>query len=534
VTTLLAETEVLVVGAGPVGLALTHELRHWRVRSITVDERPQRDGHPRAKLVNLRTMAILRRLGLAGIARDAAPLPADFPADVHYLTALTQPPLRTVRGAFHTAPGRDPRFPEPALRLPQPQFEAALERRLSIAGRPWRGWRLESAQEHRDHVTAGLQHTDGRRAEIRARYLIGADGARSSVREVIGARLTGASGVAHSLGAVFAAPELAAAIPAGPAVHYWVLNADLPATPGFGPLDGAGTWFFQAMGVDAGTPATRENAARIISISIGADVPFAVLDVAPWQVHDLQADTYGMGRAYIVGDAAHLHPPTGGFGMNMGIADAHDIAWKIAAVLARWGGTELIASYETERRPIHRRTMDEAMRNFRAVDLRRAPGFDGAGAAVAALDAPGPRYFDSLGLQLGYSYAGSPLISVSSCDAPDGAGEAAPAAAGWVPSAAPGRLLPHVWMRDGSALQDSLGPWFTVLSYGRSDPEPVASAAATLGVPVRVVSYVDSTIRELVGRDLVLVRPDQHVAWRGDRASRPDEVMKAAVGRYAS
>ncbi|MEV0135596.1 FAD-dependent monooxygenase [Dactylosporangium sp. NPDC050688] len=523
--------DVLVIGAGPTGLALGYDLLGRGVDTLVVDLMTHRASHPKAKFVNLRSMALLRRWGLAERLRAAAPIPPDHPSDVHYVTALTGEVIASVPDAFPTGDRAGAAHPEPALRIPQPVFEDVLEAALRARSGerlPVLGWRMELLRQHRDWVEATLVEVGtGRTRRVRARYVVGADGGRSTVRASIDAVMIGRPALARSVGAVFRAPTLSERLTAGPGVHYWVVDDNLPTTPGFGPLDLRGMWFFQAMGVPEGFPADAETAAAIIRTAIGDDLPFEVIDVAPWTVHHLQADRYRRSRVFLAGDAAHLHPPTGGFGMNMGLADAVDLSWKLAAVLGGWGGPGLLGSYELERRPVHSRTMEQSVRNFGAVDLRTPVGGDPVqwrrqlGERLAG---PSPRYFDSVALQVGYHYEGSPLVS------PEPAASSAVDTAAYLPSAAPGHLLPHAWLADRSSTLDMLGEGFTLLTYHDATTGPVRQAAEARQIPMRVAAYHDKAVRALLGRDLVLVRPDQHVAWRGDDITLAVAALDTATG----
>ncbi|HEX6870463.1 MAG TPA: FAD-dependent monooxygenase [Micromonosporaceae bacterium] len=522
--------DVLIVGAGPTGLAVGHVLGRYGVRALIIEQSQARAAHPKAKFINLRSMAILRRWAVADRLAAAAPLPPDFPSDVHYVTSLTGEVLESVPAAFPTVRRPDDPYPVPALRIPQPVYERVLEEALSehetVTLR--RGQRLDGLRLSARGVAAEVSDVaTGAKSSIEARYLVGADGGRSTVRTLIDATMTGDAAIAHSLGAVFRSPVLLDRVCIGPAVHYWVVNADLPATPGFGPLDQHGTWFFQAMGVPKDLPATTAQAESIVRTALGAPVPFLVDDVAPWTVHHLQADRYQRGRAFLVGDAAHLHPPTGGFGLNMGLADAVDLGWKIAASVAGWAGPELLASYELERRPVHRATMAEAVRNFHNVDLRGVfgPAEDPRTRhrkLAEALRAGGPRYHDSVLTQLGYAYDHSTLVTPEPADKRP--------SMDYQPCAAPGYLLPHAWLEPTRSTLDLLGDEFTLLSFGHGDTSAFVDTARAARIPVRVVRYADELVRDLLGRDLVLVRPDQHVAWRGDRIEAAGPALLRATG----
>jgi hypothetical protein len=267
-----------------------------------------------------------------------------------------------------------------------------------------------------------------------------------------------------------------------------------------------------------------------------------VIANGPWLAERRIASRYRQGRAFLLGDAAHLHPPTGGYGMNMGIGDAVDLGWKLAAVLRGWGGETLLESYELERRPIHRRVIDEAAANYAASPTAYRPPElerDGPDADAvrrnlgATIRAEKSREWASIGVQLGYRYDSSPIIVADGTEpTPDEVGE-------YVPTARPGHLAPHAWIDERRCVYDLLGREFTLLELGGSGAgaRAFASAAEACGVPLSVVTPDRTWLRDLYGADLVLVRPDQHVAWRGDdfeHAAAVVDVVRGAAGRRSS
>jgi hypothetical protein len=251
------------------------------------------------------------------------------------------------------------------------------------------------------------------------------------------------------------------------------------------------------------------------------DLEIEIVGTDLWVAHRLVADRYSRGRVFLGGDACHLHPPFGGFGMNMGIGDAVDLGWKLAATLRGWGGPELLASYELERRPVHERTIGEAVANYSTVGnqlVRPAleePGFAGdatrseVGNIILATKV---HEFKSLGLVLGSRYRDSPVII------PDGTEPPADHSMVYVPSAYPGCLAPHHWLADGSSLYDHFGQGFTLLVTDGDPPaaRDLAEYAAARGVPLKVVAPADARLRARYEARFALIRPDQHVAWRGD------------------
>jgi 2-polyprenyl-6-methoxyphenol hydroxylase-like FAD-dependent oxidoreductase len=513
-------TEVLVVGGGPVGLALAVELGLRGIEVVVLERDARHSPQPRAKTTNVRSMEHMRRWGIADRLRAAAPLPADYPTDVVFRTRLFGHDLALFENAFFGARGvRDDRFAEGAQWVPQYKVEAALRARAAelptVTLRL--GTRLESLAQDADGVTAEAIGPEGA-LEFRAAYAIGADGARSTVRTTIGARMEGQHAYAQHLNMVFRAPALREVMRDRPAIMYWLVNPDCPAV--VGPMDDGDVWFFMsALPAGAAVPDEAGLRARLRH-AIGRDVAPEILVTDPWSAHSLIADRYREGRILLAGDACHLHPPFGGYGMNLGLGDAVDLGWKLAAVLRGWGGAALLDSYEAERRPVHRRVVEEAVANHALLprDLARpaledaGPAGDAVRAEVGALITAGKeREFRTLGVVLGSNYAGSPIV------VPDGTAPPEEHPTRFEPSGHPGWRAPHLWLADGASLFDHFGAGFCLLATAPgAETSPMEQAARAAGVPLRVLAPEDARLPALYGARMALIRPDQHVAWRGD------------------
>jgi 2-polyprenyl-6-methoxyphenol hydroxylase-like FAD-dependent oxidoreductase len=500
-------TQVAVVGGGPAGLAAAIELGRHGVRCVVVEPRTRIDAdRPRAKTTSCRSMELMRRWGIADRLRAAAPMPPGWSRDVLFTTNLLGAEISRFTDVFGLQARERGDACEDGLQVPQPVVERVLR---EVAGELPTvdlriGVRAERVVADVDGVTV---HLSGPPGVVRADYVIGADGSTGVCRSAVGASYQGSSGEIPNISVVFEAPGLFGRLKLDAAVQYWVINRT--ASGLMGRLDGGDRWWAIIQQVDV---REREiDAVALVRALIGpagADLAVDVVSIDPWVARMLLADTYRRDRIFLVGDAAHLNPPWGGHGFNTAIGDAVNLGWKLAAVLAGWGGPGLLDSYEPERRPVAALTIADAA----AQQALLAPSFvsDGLAAGAAERVAVARKLrrkeaeFHSEGLVLGYHYAGSPIVLDDGSAVPDHD------PVHYHRSGRPGMRLPHALLPDGRPLFDRLGRGLTVLAS--QDAPFFGAAAAARGVPLDVVevpAYV------LVPAALVLVRPDQHVAWRG-------------------
>jgi len=502
------ETPVVIVGGGPVGLAVAMELAHHGVRSTVIEPRTSVSPlRPRAKTTSARTMELFRRWSFAAEVRRRAPIPVAWSSDIVFCTSATGREITRFSNVLGLDLAAGELAAEPGQQVGQPVVEQAM--RDAIARSPavttLYGYRAVKVEERFDGVRVETRDDEGTPLAIRAQYAVGADGPRSLVRAAIGAAYEGADSGRPNLSVVFRSAQLGQLL-SGRALHRWVLN---PAAPGvIGPLDLHDLWW----AIATGRPDDDSGAdpAYLVRTLAGRPVDVEVLGTDPWQARALLASTYRRGPLFIAGDAAHQNPPWGGHGFNTGVGDAVNLGWKLAAVISGWAPPGLLDSYEAERRPIAQQTIDIAARNTRVLPtdlsnpalLGSDEEFEAARpAAAAAIEAAKQSEFYCLGLVLGYGYG--PDAAAQTTDGSD-----------YRPVAAAGNRLPHAWLRPGDSLFDRLGPGLTLLG----DPElgaPLAATAARSGIPLTLLDLDVIDPVAYYGAELVLVRPDQHVAWLG-------------------
>ena len=532
---------ILIAGGGPVGMTLALALARLGVQAMLVERNPNTTQHPKMDITNVRSMELFRRLGLAETLRAVA-VPEAHCFDVAWVTTMAGYELHrfaypsVIDKRAEIARNNDGSQPlEPAMRVSQVVIEPALKRAVEaeprIVSRFCRA--LEECTQDADGVTAIVRDMQTAETEtIRCAYLAGCDGGASRVRSCLGIQLEGQARVSQRYMVHFRSPAREALQRWGIAWHYQSPRGTLIAQ------DDVDHWTLQSR-PKPGEDLDQVDPDTLIARFMGQPIPCEILLANPWTAHLLVAETYRRGRVLLVGDAAHQYIPTGGYGMNTGIADACDLAWKLAALVQGFGGPGLIQSYDAERRPVGLRNRQASGRHTE-VRLAIAQAYAEAGnsleepspeadtrrAALASrIAALGNAENESYGIELGYAYRQSPIVGAET-DA-----EISDDPVRYIPTTAPGARLPSVLFADGSALFDRLGPWFTLIAFGTAPDAELVAAARRLGMPLEVVRVDEPALEHIYRALQVLVRPDQHVAWRGRNATaKADAIIARCLG----
>jgi len=530
------DTQVLIVGAGPTGLTLAVDLGMRGVRCMLIEQKPAPLFLPKMERCNARTLEIYRRMGIAEKVR-AAGLPRDWPMDVFIALSLVEPPLlhltypSVAQAKEKIAATHDGSLPlEPYQLISQytlePLLKSVAESLPSVSVRF--GHELLSFTQDANNVTATVKDLKGVTTTITADYLVGCDGGNSLVRKTLGIGLSGnVDRMLQLRQSLHVCEGLFDRVPVGRGRHYHI--ADNHATQLI--VQDSTRHFTLHSIVD-----TDADMIEMFKTVIGVPVPFETLYVGEWKQNLLLAESYGEGRVFIAGDAAHLVIPTGGLGMNSGAGDAIDLSWKLAAVLGGWGGSKLLPAYTTERRKVGDLNVQASRyatlgrRKWRSMWRPDIRDHTEAGAATRAeltrvADIEQRKSNEMTGAELGYHYFGSPIVWPEEGEGPQYD------FVDYFPSTWPGVRLPHTWLDDGTAMQDRIGydRGFTLLRLGgsRADVSILEQAFAGYQAPLRVLDVPDAEPREVYGFDLILLRPDMHIAWRGNRL--PDDAARLAA-----
>lgn len=541
------QASVVVVGAGPVGLTAALDLASRGIDVIVLETRHA--GEPpnvKCNHVSARSMEVFRRLGIAKQLRDAG-LPADFPNDCSYRTTATGIeltriviPSRATRYSATDGPDTWWPTPEPPHRINQIYLEPVLfaqadaDPRITILSRT----EMMHFDQDASGVSIDIRQLDEHWSQtIRAKFLIGCDGGRSLTRKLIGASFVGTPTIQRVQSTLIDAPELKELMqPHKPAWMVLALNPRRTGT--VVAIDGHDRWLIHNH-LKPDEPefdsVDRDWAIRTI-LGVGPEFAYQIISKEDWVGRRLVADRFCDRRAFICGDAAHLWMPYAGYGMNAGIADAVSLCWMLAAHLNDWADLRLLDAYEAERQPITDQVSRFAMEHALASISQRAavPAVieeDSEAGAEARL-AIGRAAYDlnvkqycCAGLNFGYFYDKSPVIAYD--------GETPPpyTMGDFTPSTVPGARMPHAWLNDRRSVFDVMGPGYTLLRYDPAcDVSTLCAAARDNNVPLTVIDLSAEEAGPV--ETLLLVRPDQHIAWRGYAAPQaPGALIDLITGR---
>ena len=563
------ETDVLIAGGGPFGLMLANELGRRHIKCLLVDPKASTAFNPQANATQARTMEHFRRLGFANEIR-AQGLPPHHPTDITYLTRFSGIELARLRLPTAAAAPQAIKAMTgswSAAELPHRVSQKFVEVTLRQHAEKWAsndiryGWKLESfideslsasnagsvASSH--PIQASIQQVNSAEPaslKVRARYLIGADGARSFVRHELGIAWGGATGFKRNfmggkmLAVYLKAPHFYERNPNDRAWMYVIVNPELRAF--IMSVDGISEFAFHVqMADDAATEAlTAEDAKRLFALAYGQPIDLEILSMATWLAgHALVAESFQKGNIFLGGDAVHLFTPTGGLGYNTAVEDAVNLGWKLSAVLKGQAQPTLLDSYEIERKPLAIRNTGYAKQFADSIGLFdadkalediSAEGEQARSIASDYLNGHARREFNIPGVTFGGRYSHSPLIVEDGTQAP------ADAANTYLPSACPGGRPPHAWLPDGSSLFDHFNFEWTLLVLGKDksllaqDALKFSEAASQCHLDFKILSFDSQELLDLYEANLVLIRPDQIVAWRGTNANQASQILRQASG----
>ncbi|MDD7972842.1 FAD-dependent monooxygenase [Roseinatronobacter alkalisoli] len=525
----MKHVSVLVAGGGPVGLTLARDLAQRGVDCLLVERNPTTTRHPKMDNTNVRSMELFRHAGLEDQLRAVA-VPQDHPFDVAWVTTMTGNELMRfsyrapAEDRVHYQTVNDGAQPfAPPMRVSQAEIEPVLRKALEAEDLAEIRFSttLTDLQEDPDGVTATIRdETTGRTEQIRCQYLAGCDGGGSTVREAAGIRLDGRFSIMPRFMTHFRTDDPAARALLqrwGMTWHYQSVHGTLIAQ------NDVDTWTLHTRYPDNVTDGVSPEA--LVARFTGREIPMETLVANPWSPHLAVAQSAGTARILLAGDAGHQYIPTGGYGMNTGIGDAYALGWMLAAVVRGFAGQPLLEGYKAERWPVWQRNLAASARH-NAVRGQIAALYEDAAIhqpgpagdavrrdAAAKIAAIGNAENESHGIELGYVYATSPVVATEDLLPSDDP-------VTYVPTTQPGARLPSLYLHDGRAVFDELGQWFTIIAQEDADITGLEASAHATGIPLTVLRHDDAHARAVWGAGILVVRPDQHVAWRGN--SGPD------------
>ena len=524
------EADVIISGGGPVGIGLAIDLALNGVSSVVIERHTNIQRIPKGQNLTPRTGEHFRRWGVTEAIRAASTIPKEYGGGVvSYGTFLSKFHYewfdRSKIVEFYAATNE---------RLPQYETEAVLRGRAFECEniKLLTGWSFASFVESENNVTVNIIKTNGTdERTITARYLVGCDGAHSAVREAAGFKLKTDSHDQLMALLVFRSLQLDQKL--SKHGEKTIFNSINPEMDGYwqflGRVDLDCNWFYHSP-VPQHAKSEKFDFKQLIEKAVGASIDIEFEYIGFWDLRMSLADTYGEGRVFIAGDAAHSHPPYGGYGINIGFEDARNLSWKLTALLQGWGGENLLASYAAERRPVFESTRDDFILKSIIEDRKFIERYDPKVDLSSFLDAWERRSAgdDSLVTQYLPHYSGSPIICSNSYKSSGAVGV-------HTVEAREGYHLAPVFFEDGTQLWDYIGEGFTFLSLVPSQAlvRAFKDAAVVYGVPLKTIDLTEYSLFDLYEAEALLIRPDQFVAWKG-KGERVDanQILARAIGKF--
>ncbi len=515
------QTDVLIVGGGPVGLAIAVELCYQGIDCLLIEQTDGVVTDPKVSTVGPRSMEFCRRWGLAEDIRNAG-WPLNHTLDVAWVTAVGGHEIYRVHFPSYAERTLPDYAPETEQVCPQDWFAPVFQNYLGEYpnGHIKFLTQLDKFTQTDEGVIAQVTNLEtGYTETIQARYMVACDGARSAIRKACGVDAPTFHPTQTFQSVVFKAPELATVMGKNHAMVYFLVNPSIQE-----PLRAVDGKELYRLILKPQPDGQVRDATEAIKAAISIDTPFEIISNVPWRLTHRVADHFRAGNIFFVGDCAHTLSPSGGFGMNTGIGDAVDLGWKLAATLKGWAGANLLDTYEIERRPIAVRNLEEANANLERTQKRSIPPVimtdSPAGDRIRQEMAEGmersnvKREFDAPGVHFGFCYESPMIIADGTPPSHD--------PSQWRQSSYPGCRAPHAWLEPGKSTLDLFGQGFVLLCFD-STPEigRFEQACKERGVPFTSQQIDNPEIAQLYERAFILVRPDGHVAWRGD--ALPDD-----------
>ncbi|MBV6627235.1 MAG: FAD-dependent monooxygenase [Rivularia sp. (in: Bacteria)] len=519
-------TQVLIIGGGPVGMSMAAELRYQGIDCILIEKTDGVVRDPKVSTVGYRSMEFCRRWGISDSIRNAG-WNKNHTLDVAWVTSVGEHEIFRVNLPSYAERPQPNYAPETEQVCPQHWFAPEFLKYIGIypQGIVKLNSELQEFYQSDSGIVASIKNLEtGETETIEAKYMVAADGARAQIRKQCGIDAIQYHDTQTFQSVVFQAPELASQLGDKNAMVFFLVNPTIQEP--LRAVDGKGQYRLILKPKENGE---IHDAYDAIKAAISIDTPVEIISNLPWRLTHRVAKHFRKGNIFFIGDCAHTLSPSGGFGMNTGIGDAVDLGWKLAATIKGWGGENLLDTYEIERRPIAVQNLEAANANLQRTQKRSIPpeiaSNSPKGEAIRKQMAEGmeksgvKKEFDAPGVHLGLRYS-SPIVI------PDGI--PSNNSQQWTQSSYPGCRAPHAWLNEGLSTLDLFGHGFTLMCFNsnsNSRIEELTKICHQKQIPLTIHHIDNQAIAKLYERTFVLVRPDGHVAWRGNEIPQDVEIM---------